>query len=357
MKKAIPILLALFVFNFCFGQTDYAQVVQFFNQERQFNGAVLVATDGKIDYLRGVGIANRQYQHEIDSKTRFKIASITKTFTAVLILQLYEKGKLDLNATIGTYLGDYKGQGRDRVTIHHLLTYSSGIPNCEGDTGIAVYQAPISVDDFIIKYCSGNLEFEPGKQFSYNNGDYVLLGRIIEKITGKSFSQNLEDAILRPLQMENTNMLYSKDIITGLADTYNIDDSTQVFYKDDPMYIENYFSAGAMYSTVEDLLKFDEGIFSHKLLGKKTVELMLTPYPELYGVAYGFWVSEATFGDQTFKVANRLGSIWGANAIWLHLLDNKKTFIVLSNTNGTNLLDLTAQLVLLATGQKTRMPF
>lgn len=135
--------------------------------------------------------------------------------------------------------------------------------------------------------------------------------------------------------MKNTGLLYHKNIVQGLTETYNIDDSTKVFYKDDPMYIENYYSAGAMYSTAEDLLKLDAGIFQNKLLTKKTVDLMLTPYPELYGVAYGFWLTDTKFGDRTFKVANRQGSIWGANANWLHITDNNKTFVVLSNTNAT----------------------
>lgn len=215
-----------------------------------------------------------------------------------------------------------------------------------------MYQSAISVDDFIAKYCSGKLEFEPGKQFSYDNGDYIILGRIVEKVTGKSFSENLQQQILAPLRMQNTQMLSSKSIIKGLAETYNIDDSTRVFYKDDPMYIENYYSAGAMYSTAEDLLKFDEGIFSCRLLSRKSLELMLTPYPELYGVAYGFWVTDYTFGNQNIKAANRQGSIWGANANWLHLMKQNKIFLILSNTNATNLQEMTEQLVLQSTGQR-----
>lgn len=356
MLNKIFILLTCLATKSCFGQADFSDIVEYYNIEKNFNGSVLVATNGEIDYLTGVGISNRQNQTGINSKTKFKVASITKTFTAVLILKLYEQGKIDLNGTIGAYLPEYKGQGKDIVTIHNLLTYSSGIPNCEGNTGIAVYQNPVSVDYFINTLCSGNLEFEPGKQFNYNNGDYILLGRIIEKITGQSFTQNLTNEILIPLQMENTGMLYSKSIIIGLSETYNIDDSTNVFYKDDPMYIENYYSAGALYSTVEDLLKFDKGIFSYTLLNKQTVELMLTPYPELYNVAYGFWVTDQTFGNQTLKAANRQGSIWGANANWLHIIDKNKTILVLSNTNATNLQELTEKLVLVATGQDVELP-
>jgi CubicO group peptidase (beta-lactamase class C family) len=356
MNKILVITFILLT-QFAFGQTkQFDEVLNFYNSDKNFNGAALVATNGQIDYLNTIGISNRQSGTTLNSKAKFKIASITKTFTAVLILQLYQQGKLDLKATIGKYLPNYTGEAKDKATIQNLLTYSSGIPNCEGNTGIEVYQKPITVDNFISKYCSGKLEFEPGKQFSYDNGDYIILGRIIEKLTGKSFAQILKEKILKPLSMENTNMLATKDIVSGLVSTYNIDDSTKIFYADDPMYIENYFSAGAMYSTVEDLLKFDNAIFTYKLLDKKTVDLMLTPFPELYGVAFGFWVAENKFGNISTKVANRQGSIWGANVNWLHLIDKNKTFIVISNTNATNLQDLTEQLVLVGTGQKTTIP-
>ena len=356
MKYSIIILTLLFS-KLTFGQTSqFSEVVNYYNSEKNFNGAVAVATNGQIDFISGIGLANRQAGTNINSKSKFKIASITKTFTTVLILKLYEQGKLDLKSTIGKYLPDYEGEGKDKVTIHNLLTYSSGIPNCEGNTGIVVYQLPISTDDFIAKYCSGKLEFEPGKQFSYDNGDYIILGRIIEKLTGKSFSKNLNETILKPYGLENTNMLATKDIVSGLVPTYNLDDSTKTFYIDDPMYIENYYSAGAMYSTIEDLLKFDNAIFNNKILSKKTVDLMLTPYPELYGVAYGFWVTDNKYGTITSRTANRQGSIWGANTNWVRLIDNNKTVIVFSNTNATNLSELTEQLILVSTGQKSTIP-
>lgn len=335
-------------------QKDFEKVKNYYHNNQNFHGVMLVASNGAIDYLSRIGIANRQNETAITTKTKFKIASITKTFTALMILKLREENKIDLAATIGKYLPEYQGEAKSKASIHHLLTYSSGIPNCEGDAGIEVYQSQLTVDDFITKHCSGNLEFEPGKQFNYNNADYIILGRIIEKITGKSFGQNLHEMILDPLEMRDTDMLSNKDIISGLADTYNYDDSTKLFYRDAPMYIENYFASGAMYSTAEDLLKFDQGIFNYKLLTKKSVDLMLTPYPELYGVAYGFWVTENTYGTKTFLAANRQGSIWGANADWLHLINENKTFIVLSNINATNLPALTEQLVLVATGQPAK---
>lgn len=348
--------LALLISNAIFAQHEAInEVVKYYNQAKNFNGAVLVATNGKIDYLNGIGISNRQSLTTINSKSKFKIASITKTFTAVLILQLYETGKLDLNETIGKYFPEYTGEAKNKVTIKQLLTYSSGIPNCESLSGFSIYQKPIISDSFIIKFCSGKMESEPGTKFNYDNGDFVILGKIIEKLTGKSFAKNLFDKILEPLEMVNTQMLKSTDIVTGLVQSYTFDDSTKTYAGDEPYYIENFFSAGAMYSTVEDLLKFDQAIFNYKLLNKKTVDLMLTPNPKLDNVGLGFWISQK-YGSLNSKFAYRPGGILGASANWIHIIDSNRTIIVLSNTDGTNLFEMSQLLNSAAVGQKTNLP-
>lgn len=338
-----------------FGQAGYPDLLNYYNTQKNFNGAILVATNGHIDYLNGAGLSNRQSLTTINSKSKFKIASITKTFTAVLILQLVEEGKIALNKTIGEYLPAYMGEGKNKVTIENLLTYSSGIPNCESYIGDEIYKKPITIDSFIEKYCSGKLENEPGTTFSYDNGDYVLLGKIIEKITGISYSENLSKKILNPLSMVNTNLLSSKDIITGLVQSYTFSDSTKLFSGEEPYYIENFFSAGAMYSTVEDLLKFDQGIFTYKLLTKKTVDLLLTPHPKLNNVGLGFWTADK-YGALNTRFAYRPGGIYGSSANWIHVLDSNRTIIAFSNTNATNLFEMSQQLNAVATGQKTTIP-
>ncbi len=324
----------------------YDTILQNYYKNHNFNGAVLIARHGEKLYQSAIGVSNREERTAIHAQSLFRIASVTKVFTSIIILHLYERGLLNLHETIGKYYPEYSGEGKDRVTLHHLLTHSSGIPHCEESNGIAVYQSPYSVDEFIRRYCSGTLDYEPGSQFRYNNADYIILGRIIEKITGKSFSENLHSIIVQPLQLQHTAMLYHKDIIKGLASTYYIDDSTKIFYRDAPMYIENYFSAGAMYSTVDDIFRLDKALFSSTILQKSTFNLMMTPYPALYNVAYGLWVSQQKFGEKAYTVVNRQGSIWGASAYWIHIMDNNITIIILSNTNATNLLTLAEEFVL-----------
>ena len=355
MKQLFAVFLTFFAAQ-SFGQKDkFPKLLNYYNSEKNFNGVALVATNGQIDYLKGIGISNRQSGTIINSKAKFKIASVTKTFTALMIIQLMEEGKVNLNRTIGQYLPEYSGEAKDRATIENLITYSSGIPNCESYINDDIYLKPISMDSFIVKYCSGKLEAAPGTKFNYDNGDYIILGKIIEKLTGKTYRENLKERILGPLGMSNTDMLDSKDIVTGLVQSYSFDDSLKTFNADKPYYIENFFSAGSMYSTVEDLLKFDQGIFTFKLLKKETVDLMLTPHSKLENTGLGFWVSNK-YGGLDTKFAYRPGGIYGARANWIHVIDSNRTIIVLSNTNATNLFEMSEQLNAIATNQKTNIP-
>lgn len=350
--KLLSIICILAFAASVFGNTsEFERIVESFQKEKNFNGVVLVATDGKVDFVKGIGSADRKTNSKITPQSKFKIASITKTFTAVLILKLYEQGKIDLTATIGKYFPEYKGAGKDKVTIHQLLTYSSGIANEGEKDGLKSYQSPLSLDEYINKYCSGNLEFEPGAKSVYANTEFIILGKIIEKVEGKPFAKVLQDEILSPLKMKNSGMANSKSKINGLLKSYTQDEKTTEFKDDEPYLIENYFASGAMYSTVEDLLKFDRAVFTNKILQPKTTDLMLKFYPELGYTAYGMWGSDG-YGNFAEKFYYRTGGILGANSNWIHTIQNKKTIIVLSNTNATNLFELSEKLYLASIGKK-----
>ncbi|KIO78933.1 beta-lactamase [Pedobacter lusitanus] len=307
--------------------------------KRNFNGAVLIAKNGKIEYLKYTGLANRHYDIRFSEKTRFKIFSVTKTFTAVLIMQLYEQGKINLDATIATYYPEYKGEAAKKATIRNLLTYSSGRDTKDMRDLFEAYSNDIwTPDEFIQKFCSEKLIDTPGTKFNYSNGDYIILGRIIEKICKKPYEEVLREKILKPLHMVNTDYLHHNDIIKDIDEGYaNVDSSTTEIIMPTNHYIDNHFAAGAMYSTPEDLLRFDQAIFNHTLLKKETVELMLTPYEKLGDVAIGFWVYPKKFGKINTLFAERQGAGYGHNANWVHLIDKGLTFILLSNTNTVEL--------------------
>jgi CubicO group peptidase (beta-lactamase class C family) len=253
-----------------------------------------------------------------------------------------QEGKIELNKTIGNYFPGYTGEARDKVTIHHLLTYSSGIENAD-QSSETMYAIQMPLDTIIKRYCSGKLVTTPGSKMNYKNAEFIILGKIIEQITGKPFVAVLQERILAPLQMKHSGLLFNKDIVPGLVNNY-ITDSTGKFYNDDPYWIENFYSSGAMYSTAEDLLTFDQALFTNKLLKPETVQLMTTSYPELWGVAYSFWVNDQPFGKIKTRVMDRRGSISGANTAWYHFIKENKTVIVFSNSNAADVVALREKL-------------
>lgn len=322
--------------------------------KKGFNGVVLIADKGKITYLKYTGIANRHYDIPFSKDSRFHIFSVTKTFTAALIMQLVEQKKLSLDASISTYYPEYKGEAGSRATIRNLLTYSSGRDLQEMRSFLEIYSNDIwTVDTFITRYCSGKLVDTPGTKFNYNNGDYIILGKILEKIYGKSYETVLRENILIPFHMQHTDYLHHKDIIKGMAEAYSYDDSatSNKFYTPTNYYIDNLYSAGGMYSTAEDLLRFDQAIFNHTLLKKATVDTMRTASKELEGTAFGFWAYPKKFGSVNTLFAERQGGGYGNHSNWVHLIDKELTFILLANTDAVDLNSMRLRIISAYLGQ------
>src|SRR5918998_2869513 len=203
------VLVALALQTTALAQDKAARIDEYMSrtaQFRQFNGAVLVAENGKVIYKKGLGMANMEWNVANDVDTKFRLGSITKQFTSMLVLQLVEQGKIKLDGKLSEYLPDYRKDVGEKVTIHHLLTHTSGIPSYTSAPGFFenVSRNPYKVADFVKTYASGNLEFEPGSKYSYNNSGYFLLGAIIERVTGKTYEQALKENILDPVGMKDT---------------------------------------------------------------------------------------------------------------------------------------------------------
>lgn len=320
-----------------------------YTREHDFSGTVLVQHGDRRLYQRSFGVAERAFGTPVDDSTRFHVASITKLFTAVLVLQLHQEGRLDVNAAMGTVLPDYPGQGAGRVTIHQLLNHTSGLAGFDRErsfqegvqNGMERYQLPHTSDALLARCCGGPLEGEPGAAFTYNNADYIVLGKVIERVTGKPYAQVLEERILRPLGLGDTGMMRSDTILPRLASTYFYPDDTGKGVPDLPVYWENFFAAGGMYSNAADLLVFADALFGgDRLLGADARTRLLTPALDEYG--YGLWSYGFERNGTRYRVAKRPGSIMGANAVLYRLLDQNATIILLANTNRAD-LDVLAQ--------------
>jgi CubicO group peptidase (beta-lactamase class C family) len=325
-----------------------AAAIQDYARAQDFSGTILVARDGQVRYRRSFGLAERGFAVPATAATRYRIASITKLFTSVLILQLIEEGRIDLARPAGTYLPELTGEIGARVTVHNLLNHSSGIAQWDHVSsyqeafakGVDRYQRPLSPETLVAMCCMGKLASEPGARFDYNNADYFLLGRIVERVTGKSFEAALTERILRPLGMRDTGMLRWDSIVERLAPTYFWRDDERRLVRDMPVYYENWYAAAGMYSTAADLLTFAEALFGGRLGLGAGLERLLAPGLDDYG--YGLWSYTVTRGGRDYRVAKRPGSMMGANAMLYRLRDGDSTVVILANTNRAD-LDVFAQ--------------
>lgn len=302
----------------------------------QFNGSILVADKGKVVFAKGIGMADMEWEIPNQTDTKFRIGSVTKQFTAALIMQMVEEGKIKLDGKITDYLPEYRKDTGGKVTIHQLLNHTSGIPSYTGLPNFfsEISRNPYSVDDFVKKYASGDLEFEPGSKFNYNNSGYFLLGAIVEKVSGKSYDAVLKERIFEPLQMKNSGYDVHAAILPKRAHGYQ---KSANGYSNAP-YLDMSlpYAAGSLYSTVEDLLKWDQSLYEDKILSAESKKLMFTPGLSNYG--YGFTIEDKPVGNtaQKIKVIQHSGGINGFNSLMTRLVDNRQTVIILDNVGMGN---------------------
>ena len=271
-----------------------------YNQKRQFNGSALVAEKGNVILKKGYGMANMEWQVPNTPDTKFRLGSITKQFTSMVIMQLANEGKISLDQKITTYLPDYRKDTGDKVTVRNLLSHTSGIPSYTSLPGFFENQSrdPYAVADFVKKYTSGDLEFEPGSQFSYDNSGYFLLGAIIERVTGKTYEDALRERIFDPLGMSDSGYDRSARVIPKRAAGYVL--ATNGYENAPYLDMSIPYAAGSLYSTVEDLYKWDRALYTDKLLPANLKKTMFTPV--LHDYAFGWSISTMKLDDSKTEV-------------------------------------------------------
>jgi len=302
-----------------------------YHKTDRFNGSALVAHEGSVIYKGGHGLANMEWDIKNESDTKHRLGSITKQFTAMLVLQLMEEGRLDLNTPIVKYVPDYKSETANVITLHHLMTHTSGIPNYTSFPGFFRDDSrdPYSPKDFLEFFVDSTLNFTPGSQYSYSNSAYFLLGYIVETVTGNTYEEELHSRIFGPLGMENTGFDHHADILAKRATGYEKDGMGYVNSSYLDMSIP--YAAGSMYSTVEDLYIWDQALYTEKLLSKKNMDLMFTDHMSNYG--YGWGVREV---DGDTEIGHG-GGINGFNTIISRRIKKKNLVVLLNNTGGTDL--------------------
>jgi CubicO group peptidase (beta-lactamase class C family) len=275
----------------------------------------LVSDHDKVIFKKGYGLANREWNIPNTPEVKFRLGSITKQFTSMLIMQQVAKGSIKLDGHVSDYLPYYRMDTGSKVMISQLLSHTSGIPSYTDDPKFFpdVSRNYYPVEGFVKKFCSGDLQFEPGTKFHYDNSGYFLLGAILEHVTGKTYEALLKENILVPLGMKDTGYDHYADILPKRASGYQQDFAEL----ENAPYLDMAlpYAAGSLYSTVEDLYKWDQALYTDKLLPNEHKQKLFTPNQENYG--YGWDIrtipSEEAGGGQT--MISHEGGINGFNTL------------------------------------------
>ncbi|WP_405296947.1 serine hydrolase [Algibacter sp. Ld11] len=337
------------------------QLISKYSEYGKFNGSVLVANQGQIIFKKGYGMANMEWDMPNASNTKHRLGSITKQFTAMLILQLAQEGKLDLKAPIATYLPDYHKETGNVITVHHLLTHTSGIPNYTSFPGFMEDESrnPYTPEKFVKKFQDKRLDFTPGERFSYSNSGYFLLGVIAEKLSGKSYEVLLNENIFEPLGMHETGFDKHSDILKNRATGYEKEAGSYKNSKYLDMSIP--YAAGSMYSTAEDLYLWDQALYTNKILSRKYMDLYFKPQIQAWGnlqYAYGWGVGKVEIGtskDSIYAIQHG-GGINGFNTNILRTPLDKSLIVLLNNTGGAPLNSISNAILGIINNKAYNMP-
>jgi CubicO group peptidase (beta-lactamase class C family) len=290
----------------------------------RFNGAVLVKHEGQVLLSRGMGLANFEHEVPVTPATKFRIGSITKQFAAMLILQQVQAGRIKLEDPINQYLAD-PPEAWQPVTVHHLLCHTGGIFNFTDSPEYLVKQTHLGrpEKEVLAMFRDKPLRFAPGEKHEYSNSGYILLGLILEKITGKKFEVVLKENILDPAGMKDSGYDRPLPVLEHRAQGYSRHNGVV----HNAIYIDMHATqaAGAIYSTVEDMARWDDALREHKLLSAELTEKMFAPVLDNYG--YGFVIDNVASRRQVWHN----GGINGFHSMYVHCPQTRSCTVVLSN--------------------------
>ena len=351
MLRVLSVLLVILWFAPANAQ-DFAthadKYLTTYAEKSEFMGAVLVARGGMVLFEKGYGTADVAWDVPIIPRTKFNIASLTKQFTGMAVLQLAEAGKLKLDDPVSRYYKDAP-KAWEKITIYHLLSHTSGLPELKGldefTKGIAV---PYTPAELIATFRDKPLDFPPGTKWAYSNRGYYLLGYIIEKVSGQTYANYIEQHIFAPLGMSDSGYDSNKAVIKHRAGGYAAE-ARKLRYAD---YVDWSlpYAAGGLYSTVEDLLRWDRALYTEKLLSQKWLDKLFTPDPSGYN--YGWFIDSK---GRRLKIYHE-GSNPGFAAFIVRYPADKTCVVVISNLEAAPVRQIAYDLAALLFGEKITAP-
>jgi D-alanyl-D-alanine carboxypeptidase len=296
-----------------------------------FSGSVLISRDGKVLFEKGYGYANAEWKISNTPTTKFRIGSITKQFTATLIMQLQQEGKLSVNDPACKFLDSCPDTWKP-ITIHHLLSHTGGVKSyteVRSTSDMTITRKP---EEIMALVRDMPLEFTPGDRYKYSNSGYFLLGMIIEKVAGKPYEAVLQEKIFKPLGMNDSGYDRADTVLPQRAMGYRITQDAQLAHS---LYVDMSwpYSAGALYSTVQDLDKWNRALYTEAVLPQSVLATMFTSVKNNYG--YGWQLIPFTMSYDK-KALGHGGGINGFAAFIVRYIDDKTCIVVLSNLVTSN---------------------
>ncbi len=316
-------------------------------KQGNFSGTVLIARKGKVLVRKGYGKANVELNVRNTPSTKFRLGSITKQFTAMAVMQLQERGRLNVADPLSKYIPDYP-QG-DRIILHHLLTHTAGVPNFTDFPEYRTQMAlPSSLEKTIRLFRDKPLDFTPGEKFKYSNSGYILLSYVIEKVSGQSYESFVAENIFKPLNMKDSGYDHQETILKNRASGYVLTDDGLINAPYIDMSIPS--GGGALYSTVGDMYLWDRALYTEKLAGRKSLNALFTPSKENYG--YGWLIGDLP----GHKIITHDGSVNGFMTHIARYVDDDACVIVLSNIVNAPMPEISKGLRAILFGEEYEMP-
>ena len=348
--KLFSLLISLFVLqaNTCISQNKknkLNEIMTAYHNYNMFDGAVLVAEQGKIIYTGAFGTANREWDIPNAVDTKFMIGSVSKPVTAMLMLIQVQKGLISLDKTIADYLPEFSGKPAGKATIRQLLNHTSGMPNYDitKDFFPRISRQHFTREEYVKVFIDSALAFEPGTKYAYSSWGYFTLGYIMERVTGKSYAQLMKEDIFEKLGMKHSGSYYHMDIVSKRATGY--DYSFGGFTSSDFRDQSNTMGTGDLYSTVEDLFKFHLAISNNTLINESLTKEMLDP--GMKPAQYGFgWFNKTFKYTPTDSVASNfhLGMTEGFISFMVRIPSTNSLIVILCNSSPTDFFGITGDL-------------
>ena len=314
-----------------------------------FSGTVKVVLHENPVFEKSYGLANRSFNIANQPETRFSINSISKTFLATAIMMLAADHQLDLQAPVGKYLSSLTASWKDSVTLNHLLTHTSGLPR---ESGIHSYDE-MSLQQQVGLVNKQSLLFSPGEKYAYSNSGIILLGAVLEAVSGTNYATFMEQKIVRPLDLQNTGFYHGRSVVKKLATPYRLTSNGLEFAQRSKHYGDN--PGGGMYSTVDDLYRYVTALEQNKLLSPEYTQLLFTPHVQSGENEFeGYTWSIKHFGDETIYFA--AGSGYGTKSVLIRSPKKKNFIAITANWGNTPILQMLSDLFLISAGQNPEPP-